>query len=174
MIRSGDLAAMSGSDLKVYLVVKSYSNFSTGRAFPAIETICEGTGLSNSQVIRCLKSLEKHGYMTKEKRGRRNYYTLREKVECIDEDGKPAAVATWDYLPSTVKDARAELKRFLLTGEHDGSVIHIEHLTLNVFQDQAIQINMTDALKNMPAETRKSIEALMKRYEGKKRDEKKG
>jgi len=52
MIDSGDMARLDGSAIKVYLVVKSYTNFSTGRAFPALELIAEKAGLSERQVIR--------------------------------------------------------------------------------------------------------------------------
>jgi len=67
MIDSGDMAKLDGSAIKVYLVVKSYTNFTTGRAFPALETIAEKAGLSVSQVKRCLGSLEEFGYINKAK-----------------------------------------------------------------------------------------------------------
>lgn len=110
MIDSGELAKMEGSTVKVYLVVKAHTNFSTGRAFPALETIAEKAGLSVAQIKRCLKQLEEHGYISKEKKGRSNVYTLREKIQIEDGTGRPAAVATWDYLPSSVQQAVADLK----------------------------------------------------------------
>ena len=67
MIDSGDLALMDGSVVKCYLVIKAHTNFSTGRAWPGIELIAEKTGLSESQVKRCLKKLEDLKYITKEK-----------------------------------------------------------------------------------------------------------
>ena len=67
--------------------------------------MAEKAGLSLSQVQRCLKQLEKHGYISKEKKGRSNVYTLREKIQIEDGTGRPAAVATWDYLPSSVQQA---------------------------------------------------------------------
>mgnify|MGYP003374125354 CR=1 FL=1 len=166
MIDGGDMAKLDGSAVKVYLVIKSHTNFSTGRAFPSIDTIAEKAGLSDSQVMRCLKSLEEFGYITKEKTGRHNVYTLREKVSIKDEQGRPQAVATWDYIPHKVKDAMAELKHVMVTGELvGGKIIHIETLNLNVnvFNDQASQtiINTQAAdLKKLPTEMRKSIEAM--------------
>ena len=166
MIDSGDLAAMSGSDLKVYMVVKAYTNFKTGRAFPSLDTIAEGAGLSVAQVKRCLASLVDYGYITKGKKGRNNVYTLREKVQCIDEEGRPAAVATWDYLPNSVREAQAELKNFLMTGQQNGQLVHIERLTLNLFQDHAQQVNigvegLEAALEAMPADLRKKMEKAL-------------
>lgn len=167
MVDSGDLAKMSGSDLKVYMVVKSYTNFNTGLSFPAIDTICAKSGLSESQVIRCLKSLSTYGYITKTKQGRSNVYTLREKVGCNDEDGNLTAMATWDYLPATVSTAQTELKNFLLTGKHDGTVIHVENLTLNVnnFSDKSQQTNMT--LNDLPTDLKEKVGALITKAKNK-------
>ena len=64
--------------------------------------------------------------------GRKNVFTLREKVTFKDSVGRPAAVATWDYLPSTVEAARAELKRFMLTGESDNKIIFVENLNIQI------------------------------------------
>lgn len=145
MIDSGDMAKLEGSAVKVYLVVKSYTNFSTGRAFPAIETLAEKSGMSDSQVMRCLKALEELGYISKAKEGRRNIYTLREKVQVLDDQGQPAAVATWDYLPSTVQHAVADLKNVLVTGDIAGArVVHIERLNVQIINgdnNSSVQIN---------------------------------
>lgn len=147
MIDNGDMAKLDGSTIKVYLVIKSYTNFSTGMAFPGIELIAEKAGLSAIQVKRCLKSLEESGYITKEKSGRNNVYTLREKVIINDAQGRLQAVATWDYIPNNVKTAMAELKHAVVTGEMlGGKIIHIENLVLNVATgDHATQVNINSA-----------------------------
>ena len=41
MIDNGDVARMGPYAVTVYLVIKSHTNFATGRAFPALETIAE-------------------------------------------------------------------------------------------------------------------------------------
>ena len=133
MIDNGDMARLDGSAIKVYLVVKSYTNFSTGRSFPAIDLISSKAGLSGSQVKRCLISLEESGYISKGKSGRHNIYTLREKVMIKDGIGKPQAVATWDYIPNSVRDAIADLKNVLVSGDFGGAkIINIQNLTVNV------------------------------------------
>lgn len=147
MIESGDVAKMGPHAVTVYMVIKAHTNFSTGRAFPAIETIVEKSGISRAQVMRSLATLEEYGYLTREKKGRHNVYTLREKVEIHDASGRPAAVATWDYLPTAVTEATAQLKQFLLTGKlGDGKVIYIENLNMNV------QINRDAATGTMNIE----------------------
>ena len=132
MIDNGDVAKLGPYAVTVYLVIKSYTNFSTGRAFPSVETIAEKSGISAPQVKRCLVILENTGYITREKKGRSNVYTLREKVEFTDKDGRPAAVATWDYLPSTIEAARAELRNFQMTGQNDGKIVNIERAVFNI------------------------------------------
>lgn len=163
MIDSGDMATLDGSSIKVYLVIKSYTNFSTGRAFPALELIASKAGLSERQVMRCLIELEKLGYISKEKTGRHNTYTLREKVSIKDSEGRPQAVATWDYIPNSVKDAMAELKHAVITGEMvGGKVIHIENLVLNVMTgDNSTQVNINGAdFDKLPMDIKERLAAM--------------
>lgn len=132
MIENGDVAKLGPYAVTVYLVIKAFTNWKTGKAFPSVDTIAEKSGISKRQVINSLSALIEAGYLDKVKVGRKNNYTLREKVTLKDQEGRPAACATWDYLPSTVEAARAELKRFMLTGEHDGKILFVETLNLNV------------------------------------------
>lgn len=155
MIDSGDMAKLDGSAIKVYLVVKSYTNFSTGRAFPALDLIAEKAGLSDRQVMRCLSELESFGYISKEKKGRHNLYTLREKVTIKDDTGRPQAVATWDYIPGTVRDAVADLKHVMVTGDLGGAkIVNIENLTVNmniINGDNSTQVNFNqEAFSKLP------------------------
>lgn len=132
MIESGDIARMGPHAVTVYLVIKAHTNFKSGRAFPAMETIVSKSGISLAQVKRSLNTLEELGYITKEKMGRNNVYRLREKVEIQDSTGRPAAVATWDYLPSSVSEAMADLKNVLVQGDLAGAkIVQIEHLQVN-------------------------------------------
>lgn len=131
MIENGDAARMGGTVFLVYCVIKSYTNFKSGASFPSVERIAERSGVSNRQVIRALQTLEENGYLTKNRVGRNNTYTLREKVTMTDTHGRPTAVATWDYLPATVEAARAELRHFILTGDDKSpQVINIEKLVI--------------------------------------------
>lgn len=133
MVDSGDIAKMGPHALTVYAVLKAHTNFNTGRSFPALETISEKSGISIAQIKRELKVLVEMGYITKTKMGRRNEYTLREKVQITDVNGRPQAVASWDYLPAYVGNAVTDLKNVLLTGKfHGASIVHIERLQVNV------------------------------------------
>ena len=111
--------------------------------------------------------MEEFGYITKEKSGRHNVYTLREKVSIRDEEGRPQAVATWDYIPHRVKEAIAELKHATVSGElMGGKIIHIETLNLNVNifngenANQTVNNLLTGDLDKLPPDMRKSLEAI--------------
>lgn len=168
MVDSGDVAKMGAHAVTVYLVIKSYTNFSTGRAFPAIDLIAEKSGMSERQVMRELKTLEENGYITKAKSGRHNLYTLREKVSITDDAGRPQAVATWDYLPSSVKDAVADLKNVLVTGDLAGAkIVTIQNLTvnMNVYNgDHGTQVNFNqENLTKLPKEMQETLKAIRPR-----------
>jgi DNA-binding transcriptional MocR family regulator len=164
MIENGDVAKMGPYAVTVYLVVKAYTNWKTGKAFPSIETIAAKSGISKRQVINSLAVLTENGYLDKVKVGRKNNYTLREKVTLKDQEGRPAACATWDYLPSTVEAARAELKRFMLTGEHDGKILFVENLNLNIQFNQGDHNFITQG-KLDPA-TQAALDRMRAAFEG--------
>ena len=172
MIENGDVAKMGPYAVTVYLVVKAYTNWKTGKAFPSIEPIAEKSGISRRHVISSLATLSENGYIDKIKVGRKNSYTLREKITLKDQEGRPAAFATWDYLPSTVEAARAELKRFMLTGEYDGKVLYVENLNLSV------QINQGDGNLNYQGKMEPAVEAALARlkasFDNAKKKQKKG
>lgn len=157
MVENGDVAKLGPYAVTVYLVIKAYTNWKTGKSFPSIETISEKSGISPAQVKRSLSLLVENGYLDKAKIGRKNSYTLREKVTLKDQEGRPTACATWDYLPSTVEAARAQLKRFMLTGEHDGKILFVENLNLNV------QVNNGDFNLNNQAPLDPVTEAALAR-----------
>lgn len=164
MIESGDVARMGPIATTVYLVIKSHTNFKTGDAFPSVELIAEKSGVSARQVMRELKTLEEHQYITKVRKGRQNVYTLREKVSIASgEDGRPMAVATWDYLPSSVQHAVADLKNVLVTGEFAGArIVHIERLQVNIQQNFGsgnVQINEAD-IDKLPQKVKDVLERI--------------
>jgi hypothetical protein len=161
MIDSGDVARMGAHAVTVYLVIKAHTNFATGCAFPGIETIAEKSGISERQIIRELKTLEANGYITKQKAGRHNLYTLREKVCIKDASGRPHAVATWDYLPASVRDAVADLKHVMVTGDFGGAkIVNIENLTVNIVNmgDNSINVNVNDqGFSKLPVEMQRIL-----------------
>ncbi|BET60300.1 helix-turn-helix domain-containing protein [Geobacter sp. 60473] len=168
MIDSGDAAKMGGTTFLVYAVIKAHANYHTGCAFPAIETIAKKAGISPDQVTRCVKKLEELNYIAKEKKGRQNIYTLREKVHMLDDEGRPAAVATWDYLPATISEATAEIRNYLVTGQHTGTIINIERLYLQVNNGgQNLQVNIGDI---SDPELRKQLQSFYEKFQARMAD----
>ena len=86
MIENGDVAKMGPYAVTVYLVVKAYTNWKTGKAFPDRDN-CRESGISRRQVINSLATLSENGYIDKTKVGRKNSYTLREKITLKDQEG---------------------------------------------------------------------------------------
>lgn len=175
MIDSGDAAKLGGTAFLVYCVIKAHTNFSTGHSFPTLETIAEKAGLgSNDQVVRCIKKLEALGYISKEKTGRNNVYTLREKVTILDGEGKEAALASWDYRPSQMKQAMDDVRHVLLTGDFAGAkIVHIEHLQIiqgqhntGVQNNPGIQISNDDLIK-LPSDVQETLLQCHARFKAK-------
>ncbi|WP_422394472.1 helix-turn-helix domain-containing protein [Nitrospirillum amazonense] len=130
----------------VYLVIKAHASFRDGMAFPSVQTIATKAGISRRQVVKSLHALEAAGYLSRERRGRRNHYRVREKVEIRNPAGMPAAVATWDYLPSTFMDALDQLRGILAQGVHAPEAVRlvvIKSLNMNV------QINARDGVQTV-------------------------
>lgn len=137
MIDSGELARLSGSALKVYLVIKSYANYRNGGAFPAELTVAEKSGLSIAQVKRSIKELQNLEYLSISKRGRKNHYILKEKVMVRNASGNSAATASWDYIPAEVANAVDELKSYVTSGQADSTQlinIQVNNLQVNINQ----------------------------------------
>ena len=154
MVEHGELANISGSALKVYLVIKSHANFNSGASFPSEQTISIKSGLSISQVKRCVKELQQLAYIVTEKIGRKNHYVLREKLVIHDLFGNSAAEATWDYVPKLVGDAVDEVKKYVqFSSVENTQIIKIENLQINinnvadggvVINNQAIDLSKFD------------------------------
>lgn len=168
MVDSGDVAAMGSGPTTVYLVLKAYTNFLDGRSFPSLALVAEKTGFSVRQVQRHLSVLERHGYVSKESgraSGQSNRYTLREKVVIRNSEDELAAVATWDYLPGTVKAAVAELRNVALKGDFDGvRLINIERLQINIGQyAEQVAIQMQTELAKLPKDVQAAVRGALEK-----------
>ena len=167
MIDNGDVAKMGPSATTVYLVIKAHANMSSGVSFPMIETIMKASGLTKKTVVKGIDVLIEKGYIEKQKMGRKNVYTLREKIEIKDKAGQVHSVASFDYVPTLVEEARAELKNFVLTGDtKDSKIIIVERLVMNVQINQGhakgTQTNLSERdLSNLDKPTKKKVVELM-------------
>lgn len=167
MIESGDFARLHGSTIKVYLVIKKHVNYYTGLSLPAHETIAKECGISVPQVKRAIGELERFGYIGKTKRGRKNFYTLREKIPInFSESGKPAAIASWDYMPSTTQQTVRELHDIVIQGCFDKrNSVHIDRIQVNInnISKGGVAINMQETLSKIEPGLRQKLEAMLDR-----------
>ena len=130
LIKSKTWAKMSAPAKALYPTIKSFTNWKTGSSFPSVETMEEYSGLSRPSIFKALRELEELGYVRAEKRpGRPTVYTLVEKIEIHDNDGRPVASASFDYLPSIINDTMIELRNYVAKGmTEDGKLqfIHVD------------------------------------------------
>jgi len=141
MVENGSIAKMSGSGLKVYLVIKILSGFENGKTTKSQQYIGEQAGLSAVQVKRAVKELQGLGYLFIERFGRNNTYQIVEQIPTIHKSGTPNAVAEIPYqrknINSLVKVIKDEFVKKLsgTEGIRDVNIIintgTIENLNIN-------------------------------------------
>lgn len=171
MFDQGDVAKIGPRAFTIYSAIKSHANYSSGMACPGIELISEKTGISPAQIKRELKVLVAGGFITKEKHGRSNRYTLREKIQVTDKYGRSEAIATWAYVPSTAQRAIADLKSWLVTGNLAGTkTLSIERLNLQInLGGQNTQVDLDSLLADLaklPASLRDKLRKRLVHSDG--------
>ena len=129
MVRNKLFRELTSSDLKIYLVIKSYVNFRTGESRPTIPTISAGSKLCESTVKRRIQSLVKMGVLEKFKYRRNNIYKILETIDIYDE-GVLYAIAHFSYHPLLNKKIIDEIKKYdeNKNYEYDKDLIHIHKL----------------------------------------------
>jgi len=162
LIDGGQLARMSGSGCKVYLVIKSHANYKTGLAGPALTTIAAKAGLSLAQVKRELIALGKCGLIRKEKSGRHNVYQIVEHFPLVGSDGNAMAVGRWQYIPARAGAVSEELKRAVAEQSMQNTVlIRIDKVQVQVVQPGGVGLQVGDIqLDTLPPKLRSQFEQL--------------
>jgi len=168
MVENGSIAKMSGSALKVYVVVKILSGFENGKTTASLDDIASQAGLSKSQVQRAVKELKDLGYLFSERFGRKNTYQIIEKIPSVHKSGSPDAIAEIPYrrmgMHDLVQQIRSEVVKKLAGAEglRDINIIvnmgTIENININEVRevpDGPIQAefdvveNLQDIRKNL-------------------------
>lgn len=131
----GEIARIGTMALAVYIVIKGHTDFQTGSAWPGVKEIAKQIGVSDDTVETALKVLVEHGWLEVTKqRGRRNNYTVVEKIQLESLDGRPWATAERAYAGKEFGGFVSELERLAKTG--------------NLPTDRAITINLTVNVQN--------------------------
>jgi hypothetical protein len=148
LVRSGKWASLSPSAAKLYVVVKAYSNWDSGVAFPTIDAMCKFSGLSRATLIKALNELVEAKLVRKDNApGHAGRYCIQEHFDIADPSGNPHSHVSFDYIPGGITEAIAQLKNFVATGAApDGGIqiIQIETLNIQINKDaaQGVQNNL--------------------------------
>lgn len=152
MMDSGAIAAMSGSALKVYIIIKILSGFDDGKTTASSVQIGEKTGLSRAQVTRGIKELKKQGLLFSERFGRRNTYRIIEKIPAIHRSGIPEAMTEIHYSKRSIQKLVGSLRSQI--------VEKMKGMTINGDINIQINFNHTDTINlNTDHEDINSVEA---------------
>ena len=152
MVENGSISKMSGSALKVYVIIKTLSGFENGKTTASQQTIADQSGLSVIQVKRAVKELKFLGYLFSERFGRKNTYQIIEKIPAVHKSGTPDAIAEIPYqrsaVQSLVKKIRSEFVKKLTGNEgiRDVNIIIntgiIENLNINGVESESEEIQV--------------------------------
>jgi len=134
LVAGGALRRMGPYASMVYLALKSYTNLQTGRAFPSITTIANDTGISERQVLRAIRILERQNMLHTRRNGRRNEYQFREQVPLLNSKGQHVADASWDYVPQALQAAITKLRASLGNSNVSAQQLPSGNLVINVIQ----------------------------------------
>lgn len=136
MFESGQVREMGLAALGVYLAIKSHAGLRDGTSFPGQDRLADLLGVSVPTVKRALAVLVQQGHVRATKKGRRNVYSLVERIPVRDSSGAQVATVSAPYVPvqfatlvEAVKRAASAggpltLNLTFVTGEHPTVHIH--------------------------------------------------
>ena len=110
---SGMAAEMGGGAFLTWCCLRCYSDFHTGEAYPTIDRLCRLLQQSKVTTHKHLARLEELKFITKEKRGKRNVYTLIDKFSILEKTtNNDDSVIENPYIPMQFKKAMEHLGAF--------------------------------------------------------------
>lgn len=116
-VQNGTIAKIGAVPWAVYCVIKSHIGLQTGDAWPSTARIGELVGCGADTVFRALKKLVEAGLIVPVKAaGRNTQYTLTEKLDVKEPDGKPWATGERKYVPAKFQEFVDQLQRLASTG----------------------------------------------------------
>lgn len=124
MFVSGLAAEIGVNAFAVWHAIKSHADFQTGIAWPGIRRLMLLTGLSTDTVQAAIKKLVASHLLRVSKRGQKNLYIARERLDVRVGDLVVCTLAI-DFVPSTMRERLAKLKQSA-AGEIDGADVWAE------------------------------------------------
>jgi DNA-binding Lrp family transcriptional regulator len=156
MVENGSIAKMSGSALKVYVVIKTLSGFENGKTTASQQTIADQSGLSVPGVKNAINELKNLGYLFSERFGRKNTYSIIEQIPTVHKSGTPNAIAEIPYqranVQSLIRVIKSEFVKKLTGNEgiRDVNIIIntgvIENLNINGVETEPENIQVEFSL----------------------------
>ena len=116
MFASGLAAEIGVHAYAVWNAIKFHADFQTGKAWPGIRRLAELTGCADKTVQAAIKTLVAKRLLRVEKKGQRNVYVARERMD-VRVGERVICTVVMDFVPATMRDRLARLK-----GASDGDI----------------------------------------------------
>lgn len=110
MFVSGLAAEIGVNAFAVWHAIKSHADYQTGVAWPGIRRLMALTGLSTDPVQAAIKKLVAHHLLRISKRGRKNIYIARERMDVRVGNVVICTIAI-DFVPATMRERLTKLKQ---------------------------------------------------------------
>ena len=110
MVDSGDLQRLHPRAPTLYLAIKRFAHFETGRSELSVKKLVRVTGMTRPTLYLARESLKELGYIDFDDRERPTCYTVFDRVHYLTSDRRPAGVARLPYVPSQFTNVVGALK----------------------------------------------------------------
>jgi hypothetical protein len=124
MFASGLAASIGVYAYTTWCAIKYHSDFSTGESWPGIRHLSQMTGISDKTVQSAIRTLEAAHLLRVTRKGRRNIYVARERMDVRVGDRVVCSIAI-DYVPASMR-ARLEALRGATSGEIEAADVWTE------------------------------------------------
>ncbi len=109
MFASGLAAQIGVYAYTTWCAIKYHSDFQTGKSWPGIRHLAELVGASKASIEKAILDLEAAHLLRVERRGRRNIYVARERMDVRVGDRVICSIAI-DYVPARMREKLAALR----------------------------------------------------------------
>jgi len=110
MVDSGDLGKLHSRAPALYLAIKRFADFETGRSELSVAKLVRVTGISKPTLYAARDSLKDMGYIDFDDTARPTIYTVFDQVRYLTSDHRPAGTAVLPYVSSRFKSVVDALK----------------------------------------------------------------
>lgn len=146
MIFSGGIGRIGVTAFAVYCVIKAHVQKNTNVAKISFAAIGQSIGRKEDAVIRAVKILCEHGYISVcRRRGARNAFSVIEKLTVRNNDTKEIiGELTWAYQPFKDRLVDGAIKQFCDTGIPDGKVTFARRIRMQIDLEEVVQVTHSE------------------------------